>query len=115
MDKLKKYRTILKEVLKAYAADEINQKHKPDDMQMRLIFDTENDHYQALYAGWRNEKQIFSVVFHFDIIDEKIWVQRNISDYDIIEDIEKKGVPKSDIVLAFHAPAMRSFTEYATA
>ena len=59
MDKLKKYRTILKEVLKAYAADEINQKHKPDDMQMRLIFDTENDHYQALYSGWRNDKQIF--------------------------------------------------------
>ncbi len=111
MDKLKKYRTILKEVLRNYAADELNQKRKPDDMQMRLIMDTENDHYQALYAGWRNDQQIFSVVFHFDIIDNKIWVQRNISDYDIIGDIELKGVPKSDIILAFHAPAMRSFTE----
>ncbi len=115
MDRLKQYRTILKEVLNAYAANEIAQIHKPDDMQMRLIMDTENDHYQALYAGWHNDQQIFSVVFHFDIIDNKIWVQRNISDYDIIGDIEQKGVPKSDIVLAFHAPAMRNFTEYATA
>jgi hypothetical protein len=115
MDRLKKYRTILKEVLTAYTANELAQIHKPDDMQMRLIMDTENDHYQALYAGWRNDQQIFSVVFHFDIIDNKIWVQRNISDYDIIGDIEQKGVPKSDIVLAFHAPSMRNFTEYATA
>ena len=46
---------------------------------------------------------------------EKIWVQRNISDYDIVGDIENKGVPKSDIVLAFHAPQMRPFTEYASA
>lgn len=112
---VKKYRTILKEVLNAYAADEFNRKRQPDDMQTRLIMDTENDHYQVLYAGWRNDRQIFSVIFHFDIIDGKIWVQRNISDYDIIEDIEQKGVPKSDIVLAFHAPAMRSFTEYAVA
>jgi hypothetical protein len=115
MDRVKKYRTILKDVLKAYAADEFKHKLRPDDMQIRLIMDTENDHYQVLYAGWHNEQQIFSVVFHFDIIDGKIWVQRNGSDYDIIEDIEHKGVPKSDIVLAFHAPAMRPFTEYATA
>ena len=64
---------------------------------------------------WRKDRQIFSVIFHFDIIDGKIWVQRNISDYDIVGDIENKGVPKSDIVLAFHAPQMRPFTEYASA
>jgi XisI protein len=115
MDKLIKYRSILKDVLNAYASDEINKKHNPDDMQMRLIMDTENDHYQALYAGWRKDQQIFSVIFHFDIIDSKIWVQRNISDYDIIEDLELKGIPKSDIVLAFHSPQMRPFTEYAVA
>lgn len=115
MDKLTEYRTKLKEVLLEYAANDINQKRHPDEMQLRLIMDTEHDHYQVLYAGWRNDRQIFSVVFHFDIIDNKIWVQRNISDYDIIEDLERKGIPKSDIVLAFHAPSMRAYTEYATA
>jgi XisI protein len=113
--KLTKYRKILREVLNEYAAGDKNLTHKPDDTQIRLIMDTENDHYQVLYAGWLQTKQIFSVIFHFDIIDGKIWIQRNISDYDIIEDIEAKGVPKKDIVLAFHAPEIRSFTEYATA
>jgi hypothetical protein len=115
MDRVEKYRQILQSALKEYAADELSRKKQPDEMQTRLIMDTENDHYQVLYTGWRNDQQIFSVIFHFDIIEGKIWVQRNISDYDIIEDIEQKGVPKSDIVLAFHAPKMRSFTEYAAA
>jgi hypothetical protein len=108
-----KYRNILKEVLTEYAGDELKQVYKPDDMQIRLIMDTENNHFQVLYAGWQQSKQYFSVLFHFDIIDEKIWIQRNNSDYDIIEDIENKGVPKSDIVLAFHAPEIRTLTEYA--
>ena len=116
MDKTVKYRQILQEVLQAYATDAVAHKPPtPDEMQVRVLADTQHDHYQALYGGWRNGRQIFSVVFHFDIIDGKIWAQRNISDYDIIEDIEAKGVPKSDIVLAFHAPEMRPFTEYAVA
>lgn len=113
MDKIKFFRQIIKEVLHEYADAELNKAYKPDDLQVRLIIDTENDHYQVLYAGWQNNQQIFSPLFHFDIIDEKIWIQRNISDYDIISDIENKGVPKSDIVLAFQSPQMRRFTEYA--
>jgi hypothetical protein len=32
-----------------------------------------------------------------------------------VEDLEARGVPKSDIVLAIHSPEMRPFTEYAVA
>ena len=113
--KLNKYRKILREVLNEYAAGDMKKTYKPDDTQIRLIMDTENDHYQVLYAGWREGKQIFSVLFHFDIIDGKIWIQRNTSDYDIIEDIEAKGVPKKDIVLAFFEPTVRPYMDYATA
>ncbi len=115
MDKLILYRKILQEVLHEYADNEMAQLRKPDDLQIRLIIDTIHDHYQVLYAGWQNDQQIFSPLFHFDIINEKIWIQRNITDYDIIVDIENKGVPKSDIVLAFNEPQMRHCTEYATA
>ena len=115
MDKVLKYQKILRNVLHAYAADDIPKPHTPDDMQIRLLFDDENKHYQVLYTGWRQYQQTFSVIFHFDIIGDKIWVQRNTSDYDIIGDIETAGVPKSDIVLAFYAPEVRSYTEYAAA
>lgn len=111
-----RYSKILQEVLSEYAGNELKKNQNPDDIQIRLIMDTQNDHYQVLYAGWQQGKQVFVVLFHFDIIDNKIWIQRNNSDYDILEDIENKGVPKSDIVLAFHAPDVRIHApEYALA
>lgn len=116
MDKLLKYRQVLKEVLTEYATNSYSHKSQsPDEVQIKVLFDEQNDHYQVLDIGWSNGKQIFLVIFHFDLIDGKIWVQRNISDYDIVEDIEAKGVPKSDIVLAFHSPEMRKYTDYAAA
>ncbi len=114
MDKVKKYRQILQEVLHEYTLDKSGYP-QPQEIETQLLFDTKNDHYQVLRVGWRNRSQIFSVIFHFDIKDEKIWLQQNISDYDIVGDIEAKGVPKSDIVLAFHSPQMRQFTGYAVA
>ena len=116
MDKVAKYRQILQEILTEYATDRgSRQPQSPDDVQVKTLIDTQSDHYQALHAGWQNGKQIFSVIFHFDLIEGKIWLQRNISDYDIIEDLEAKGIPKKDIVLAFHSPEMRPYTDYAVA
>lgn len=112
MEKVKKYRQILQEVLKDYSLDRSGLP-QPTDVETQLLFDTQNDHYQVLRVGWRNKTQVFLVIFHFDIKNEKIWLQQNVSDYDIIGDLEARGIPKSDIVLAFHAPQMRPFTGYA--
>lgn len=112
MDKVLKYKQIIREVLQEYAANDFLRTYHPDEPQIRLVMDTENNHYQVLYSGWVGAKPYFSVIFHFDIIEERIWLQRNVSDYDIVEDLELKGVPKSDIVLAFHAPEVRHLTGY---
>ncbi|MFN0013256.1 MAG: XisI protein [Saprospiraceae bacterium] len=114
MDKITQYGKILREVLQEYATDRSGHP-QPTDVNLQLLFDTTGHHYQVLHMGWRGEQQTFVVVFHFDIKDGKIWVQRNISDYDIVGDLELKGVPKEDIVLGFHSPYIRQFTEYAVA
>ena len=112
MEKIERYRKILQQALREYATARTAQ---PGEIETQLLFDAENDHYQVLRVGWRDRKQIFLVVFHIDIKDGKIWVQHNASDYDIVGDIEAQGVPKEDIVLAFHSPEMRPFTGYAVA
>jgi hypothetical protein len=112
MDKTIKYRNIIQKVRSDFVA---LRESMNTPIQTQVLIDTTNDHYQVLRTGWRNGKQVFNVIFHFDIINEKIYLQRNVSDYDIIEDIELLGVPKHDIVLAFHAPNMRPFTGYAAA
>lgn len=115
MDKLLKYQNIIKEVFTEYTKRGAIDPNDPEKLETRLFFDDIHSRYQILRIGWRDIKGIFMVIFHFEIIDDKIWVQRNISDYDIVGDLEEKGVPKSDIVLAFLSPRMREYSEYASA
>ncbi len=112
MDKLTNYAQIIMAVLTDYVE---SRNASPNNAEMITIFDREKHHYQVLAMDWRKSQRIFLVIFHFDIKDRKIWVQQNASDYDIIGDIEDRGVPKSDIVLAFHSPNMRPYTDYAVA
>jgi hypothetical protein len=114
MEKVNRYRQILKDVLTEFTIQ--RRSNTPQtDVETQLLFDNQNDHYQVLRVGWRNRAQVFLVIFHFDIKNEKIWLQQNVSDYDIVGDLEARGIPKSDIVLAFHSPQMRPFTGYAVA
>ena len=83
-------------------------KHKP-------FFDTERDHYQLMNVGWRaGRHRVYGTVIHIDIKDGKLWIQWDGTDEPIAEELAELGVPKSDIVLGFHAPYKRQFTEFAT-
>ena len=113
MDKLLKYQQIIKEVFTNYTSQGASAPNAQEHRETHLLFDDERNHYQVLRIGWKGTKGTFLVIFHFSIINGKIWIQRNISDYDIVGDLEEKGVPKSDIVLAFLSPRMRPYTEYA--
>jgi protein gp37 len=112
MDKTITYQKIVQKVLDNFVTERSNNN---SPIVTQLIADTDNHHYQIVRTGWLKNKQIYNVIFHIDIINEKIWLQRNVSDYDIVEDIEQMGVPKTDIVLAFHSPTMRQHTGYAIA
>jgi len=113
MDKLQKYQQIIKEVLTHYHSMGPVDPNHIERREMRLLFDDTHARYQVLRLGWRGIKSFFAVIFHFEIIGDKIWVQRSATDYDIVEDLELKGVPKEDIVLAFIAPQAWKDTEYA--
>lgn len=67
-------------------------------------------------TGWKEElTRIHFCVFHIDLINGKIWVQEDSTDYDIVGVLEEHEIPKEDIVLAFHAPYKRPYTGYAVA
>ena len=65
--------------------------------------------------GKKNSGGFIFCVFHIDIINDKLWVQEDATDYDLVGVLEEHGIPKNDIVLAFHAPYKRPFTGYAVA
>jgi hypothetical protein len=49
---------------------------------------------------------------HIDIKNNKIWIQHNGTENSIAKELIELGVAKDDIVLGFHTPYMRRFTDY---
>jgi hypothetical protein len=115
MANLADYRTHIQELLKLYAGFKPRMRDSVCEYERQVILDPENDHYQLVDVGWDNYNRIHHCVLHLDIKDGKIWVQEDLTDPGIVEKLLERGVPKEDIVLAFHAPYKRPYTGFATA
>ncbi|WP_448572638.1 element excision factor XisI family protein [Trichothermofontia sp.] len=50
-----------------------------------------------------------------EIIDGKVWVQRDGTEDGVTDDLVAAGIPTSDIVLGFYEPSVRPYTGYAIA
>lgn len=111
MDKLENYRNIVEKILREHAA----LPYAYDDIERRTMFDREADAYLLYIVGWGNRRRYHGIVTHIDIINDKIYIQHDGTEDGIATDLEAAGVPKSDIVLAWHEPELRKYTEYAVA
>lgn len=113
MDTLSKYRQVIREVLQPYSKIE----YAYVDAHNTLVCDEEGDHYLILSMGWETnpKRRVHGCLIHLDIIDGKVWVQRDGTEDGVAGELEEAGIPKSDIVLGFHPPHVRPLTEYAAA
>jgi hypothetical protein len=102
------YRELVQTILKSHSIH-----HSNDNTEVQLIFDSERDHYQVLHLGWEELRRVYGCIIHVDIKDGKIWIQRDGTEVGVANELVAAGVPKQDIVLGFHAPYKRKFTEFA--
>jgi hypothetical protein len=109
MANLEHYRETIQTLLENYAA----LSRDDQDIETELIFDTTRDHYQLVHVGWHDDRRIYGCILHLDLKDGKIWLQHNGTENDIAAELVEMGVPKTDIVIGFHSPFKRQFTEYA--
>ena|SRR5688572_21141195 len=109
MAKLEKYRHHVKELLEQYG------RYKPSygEVEVELIFDTENDHYQLMTVGWNKQQRIHGCIVHIDIKRDKLWIQHDGTEIGLANELVELGVPKEDSVLAFHAPYNRQYAGFA--
>lgn len=77
MDKITQYQQIILALLQEYAT--IKNTLTPG-ITSQLIIDRENHHYQLLSIGRHKNRFTYTIAFHFDIIDEKVWIQQNNTD-----------------------------------
>jgi XisI protein len=109
MANLDRYCETVQQLLQDYAAFSCND----PEIETELICDTAKDHYQPVHVGWRGDRRIYGCILHLDIKAEKIWLQHNGTENDIAAELVEMGIPKTDIVIGFHSPFKRQFTEYA--
>ena len=113
MERLKQYRQAICQVLKTHASFEESSSNY--EIECQLIFDTEHDHYQLLDIGWDDLKRVYNCFIHFDIKEGKIWIQRNMTEADLAQELVALGVAKEDIVLGLHPRYKRPYTGYGVA
>ncbi len=113
MDKLNSYKKIVREVIEEIAA----MIPARDEAEAQVIIDEPHGHYLLCDVGWEKDRWMYASFVHIDVnTNGKVWLQHDGTDLRIADWLVQKGIPKSDIVLGFHAPSQRpDIPEFAVA
>ena len=106
MDKLNFYRQCIQEFLIQQSQGDLLD----GEIESETVFDLAQDRYLLIDLGWNEYRRIYNCVFHLEIRDSKIWIQRNQTDRHICDVLISMGVAKEDIILGVQHPDLRQYT-----
>ena len=115
MDKLVKYRQIIKDIIKQYEAWSQQPRLTPGQVEDHAVIDEENSRYILFRTGWWRDERINTTALYVRLYNNKIYIEEDLTEDGIATNLLVAGVPREDIVLAFHPPEMRPYTEFAVA
>jgi hypothetical protein len=97
MDKLNKYRQIIKEVITQYS------KFKPShgDIRLDTIFDESQDRYGLMQVGWDRGKRVRGNLIYLTLSGTKVTIEYDGMESGITQDLIDRGIAEEDIILAF--------------
>lgn len=113
MDKVTDYKNLIKRILTEYV--ELCERQPQPGIETILIADESQGHYMWLRIGWENEKRAKYITVYVRIRGGKFWIEEDWTEDGIATDLVREGVPKEDIVLAFHDAETRKHTDFAAA
>ena len=113
MDKLNKYRQLIKEALTEYADLLKSPPTPPYDVV--LAFDDEHNEYILREVGWTKNAWVRNTVVHVSLRDGKVWIQEDWTEEGIASWLLQHGVERSQIVLSFQPPESRQLMEFVVA
>ena len=111
MDRLTSYRQYIQEFL----TEQTKAKTIGGKIETQVVFDLNRDRYLLINLGWREHQRIYNCVVHLEIINSKIWIQRNQTDKPISDILIGMGVAKENIVLGLQPPYIRESTGFGVA
>ncbi|MDY6785523.1 MAG: XisI protein [Cyanobacteriota bacterium] len=108
MERVTDYRALIE----TWLAEQSQVQPVNGDIEVQTIVDREGDRYLLLNLGWEGHRRVYNCVFHLEIKDDKIWIQRNQTDKPIARELVERGVTKEDIVLGLQPSYVREYTGY---
>ena len=114
--KIEKYQQVLTSYINDLAEKANNE--LGNKMNYQAIIDTENNHFQFVVIGWKEDRFIYSVLLHLDIHPQtgNIWIQQNNTEIEIDLALNQLAdIPKKHLVLGFRPDYVREHSEYAVA
>ena len=112
MDRINEYRSSIKRVMREWHA---RIAASSDSIEHVFICDEQCDNYMLLDLGWNKYERVDGIYIYVRIHENKIRVEVDWTEYGIARELVENGVAKDDIVLAFHRPEKRPYTEFAVA
>ena len=111
METLERYRDIIENILDEYT----RIPYAYGDIRTEAVYDRSNDRYLLVNLGWDTGRRVHGSLVHIDIIDGKIWIQRDGTEEGIANELVSAGIPRDLIVLGFRPAEVRPYTEFAVA
>ncbi len=110
MARIEKYKDIILDEMEYRAgATSVNA-----NIKRHLVVNPDRTDFVVLSFGWKGKSFRHNVVFHIQIVEEKVWIYQNNTDVDLVEIFMRNGILRSDMVLGFLSEFERSLWEYET-
>jgi hypothetical protein len=118
MDSLKSYSDIIKATLKSHVdlCQHGNNNHEQgNNTETFLVSDDAQGHYSWMTIGWQKGKRVCGMTAYIRLHQDKVWIEEDCTEEGIANDLIKAGIPKDKIVLGFHSPQLRQYSEFTVA
>ena len=88
MDRLETYRQIIRSVLQPYT----QITYANVDATNHAVFDPETDRYIIVSVGWGTKRRVHGCLIHVEMIDGKVWIQRDGTEDGIANELVEAGI-----------------------
>ena len=97
MDSVARYRELIQSILTEYA----RIPYAYGEICCETVFDPAADRYLLMLVGWDGIRRVHGCLIHVDIIEGKLWIQRDGTERGVARELLEAGVPRDQLVLAF--------------
>lgn len=117
MDKLKQYTKILKEIFENYKKNNpsISNPNLGQEVNSFFVIDEANGIFTWFHFGWTKQGRVDAINVFVHLRNGKIHIEEDWTEEGIGTILLSKGVSPKDIIVEFHPPEMRQYTEFAIA